>query len=63
MKPANSEMNLSSNLNGNAMKTSNSAFEILSMSSSNLNEVEGEVEEVVQKKKDVKAVDRPRTFK
>lgn len=62
LKPANSEINLSSNLNGNSMKTSNSAFEILSRSNSNLVEGEGEAEEIVEKK-EIKAVERPRTFK
>jgi hypothetical protein len=60
MKPANSEMNLSTNVNGNSMKTSNSAFEILSSTSDNNDE--REVETFVSKK-EVQTVDRPRTFK
>lgn len=65
LKPAHSEINLSSNLNGNGIKPSVSAFEILSNSSGNLIEDEPEVvvveEVVVVTKKSSKG--RPKTFK
>lgn len=66
MKPANSEMNLKSNFIGNGMKVSTSAFKVLSLSNSNVNEVErevgNEVEEFVDKT-NVEELERPRTFK
>lgn len=62
MKVASSEMNLGSNLNGNGMKASASAFEILSRSNSNGDEDKEEAKDVVEKKK-VQAVERPKTFK
>lgn len=53
LRPAQSELNLSSNTNGNGMKQSSSAFEIISRSNSNLNDDDAmEVkEEVVKKEK------------
>lgn len=66
LKPAHSDFNLSSNTNGNGMKASSSAFEILSASSGNLIEDEPEPEvkdEVVVTKRSAKKVNRPKTFK
>lgn len=67
MKPAHSEINLSSNANGisNGMKPSVSAFEIVTRSDSNLAEDEPEVEakEEVVVKRSAKKVNRPQTFK
>lgn len=64
-----SDLNLSSNVNGNGMKASNSAFDILSRSNSNsnLNEAEPEaqpdVKEEAVAKKSAKKSGRPKTFK
>lgn len=66
-----SELNLSSNANEKGMKTSNSAFEILSRSNSNLAEAElepqvdaiQEAKEEVVKKKSGRKSGRPKTFK
>jgi hypothetical protein len=74
MKAAHSDMNLSSNpngmngngLNGNGMKSSASAFEILSTSNGNLNEEELELEPEQEERvveKSANKVSRPRTFK
>lgn len=61
MKPANSDFNISNNLNGNGMKNSTSAFEILSRNNSNVDDEEEKSDEVVVKK-EAKTIERPSTF-
>lgn len=66
MKPSYSEKNLSTNANENGMKSSSSAFEILSRSNSELKEEEPEPvvkEQEVVVKKSAKKSHRPKTFR
>lgn len=66
MKPSYSENNLSTNANENGMKSSVSAFEILSRSNSESKEEEAEPvakEQEVVAKKSAKKSHRPKTFR
>lgn len=62
MKSTVSEFNLSST-NENGLKAAGSAFELLSRSNSNLNNVEPEVKEEAVAEKSAKKVSRPKSIK